>query len=96
MDTLQTECRCLPRDSLTPDNKCYQPYTRGPCDFGEWWVFRAGGGQCEEKKYCKRFDNWHWWSPDQRCYRQFTQVLLLLPNKWQMLPNSVQSYVNVK
>ena len=76
MDTLQTECRCLPRNSLTPDNKCHQPYTRGPCDFGQWWVFREAetAGQCEEKKYCKRFDNWHWWSPDQRCYRQFTQV----------------------
>jgi len=75
MDTLQTECRCLPRNSLTPDNKCHQPYTRGPCDFGQWWVFREAeaAGQCEEKKYCKRFDNWHWWSPDQRCYRQFTQ-----------------------
>ena len=53
-----------------------QPYTRGPCDFGEWFVFREGepGGFCQEKKYCKRFDNWHWWSPHQRCYRQFTQV----------------------
>ena len=79
MDTLQTECRCLPRNSLTPDNKCHQPYTRGPCDFGQWWVFREGeaAGQCEEKKYCKRFDNWHWWSPDQRCYRQFTQVFVI-------------------
>jgi len=75
MDTLQTECRCLPRNSLTDDGKCYQPYTRGPCDFGEWFIFRDGqaGGYCEEKKYCKRFDNWHWWAPDQRCYRQYTQ-----------------------
>eukprot|EP00090_Calanus_glacialis_P000030 TRINITY_DN10028_c0_g1_i1.p1 TRINITY_DN10028_c0_g1~~TRINITY_DN10028_c0_g1_i1.p1 ORF type:complete len:456 (+),score=54.49 TRINITY_DN10028_c0_g1_i1:139-1506(+) len=74
MDTLQTGCRCLPKNSLTPQGKCFQPYTRGPCKFGEWFVFHDGqGGQCEEKKYCKRFDNWHWWAPDQRCYRQFTQ-----------------------
>ena len=78
MDTLQTGCRCLPRNSLTPQGKCFQPYTRGPCNFGEWFVFASDsvspqGGRCEEKKYCKRFDNWHWWAPDQRCYRQFTQ-----------------------
>ena len=32
-----------------------------------------GSARCENKKYCKRFDNWHWWSPHQRCYRQFSQ-----------------------
>ena len=68
---------------MTSEGKCFQPYTRGPCKFGEWFVFQTAaaaageGGRCEEKRYCKRFDNWHWWSPDQRCYRQFTQVLLL-------------------
>jgi len=73
-DTLQTGCRCLPKNSLTKEGKCFQPYTRGPCRFGEWFVFNGQEtGKCEEKKYCKRFDNWHWWAPDQRCYRQFTQ-----------------------
>merc|ERR1719244_2008325 len=73
-DTLQTGCRCLPKNSLTTAGQCFQPYTRGPCRFGEWFVFYPGKqGKCEDKKYCKRFDNWHWWSPDQRCYRQFTQ-----------------------
>jgi len=74
MDSLLTGCRCLPENSLTDTGMCYEPYTRGPCQFGEWFVFnKDGGGNCEEKKYCKRFDNWHWWSPHQRCYRQFTQ-----------------------
>ncbi len=42
--------------------------------FGEWLIFEAdGSSRCEDKKYCKRFDNWHWWSPHQRCYRQFSQ-----------------------
>ena len=42
--------------------------------FGEWLVFKNdGSARCENKKYCKRFDNWHWWSPHQRCYRQFSQ-----------------------
>lgn len=41
---------------------------------GEWLVFKSdGSARCENKKYCKRFDNWHWWSPHQRCYRQFSQ-----------------------
>ena len=46
--------------------------------FGEWLVFKKGKdgpvtAKCEGKKYCKRFDNWHWWAPHQRCYRQFSQ-----------------------
>ena len=42
--------------------------------FGEYLVFKKGGrATCETKRYCKRFDNWHWWEPHQRCYRQFTQ-----------------------
>ena len=41
---------------------------------GEWLVFKSNGSaRCENKKFCKRFDNWHWWSPHQRCYRQFSQ-----------------------
>ncbi|XP_023320382.1 uncharacterized protein LOC111695330 [Eurytemora carolleeae] len=73
-DTALTECRCLPLNSLTESGKCFEPFTRGPCEFGEWFVWnRKEGGRCEEKKYCKRFDNWHWWSPHQRCYRQYTQ-----------------------
>ena len=42
--------------------------------FGEYLVFKKGGAAvCESKRYCKRFDNWHWWEPHQRCYRQFSQ-----------------------
>ena len=42
--------------------------------FGEYLVFKKGGAAvCETKKYCKRFDNWHWWEAHQRCYRQFSQ-----------------------
>ena len=31
-----------------------------------------------------RFDNWHWWSPHQRCYRQYTQVF---HDTWQLRDN---------
>ena len=31
-----------------------------------------------------RFDNWHWWSPHQRCYRQYTQVF---HDRWQLRDN---------
>ena len=42
--------------------------------FGEWLVYKPDGGAiCEDKVYCKRFDNWHWWPSHQRCYRQFSQ-----------------------
>ncbi len=42
--------------------------------FGQWLVFKKDGtAKCEDKKYCKRFDNWHWWPQHQRCYRQFSQ-----------------------
>ena len=45
-----------------------------PHRFGEWLVFKADGrAACEDKVYCKRFDNWHWWPSHQRCYRQFSQ-----------------------
>ena len=41
---------------------------------GEWLVFKSdGSARCENKKYCKRFDNWHWRSAHQRCDRQFSQ-----------------------
>ena len=74
LEALDVQCTCLPKIATTEDGRCYQPYTRGPCEFGEWLVFKSdGSARCENKKYCKRFDNWHWWSPHQRCYRQFSQ-----------------------
>ncbi|XP_040569721.1 uncharacterized protein [Lepeophtheirus salmonis] len=74
IEAIDVQCNCLPSNSTTKDGRCFQPYTTGPCRFGEWLVFNKNGeGVCEEKKYCKRFDNWHWWSPHQRCYRQFSQ-----------------------
>lgn len=74
LQELQVQCTCLPKRSMTDGGRCYEPYTRGPCRFGEYLVFKKGGrATCETKRYCKRFDNWHWWEPHQRCYRQFTQ-----------------------
>jgi len=74
LQELKVQCTCLPKRSMTDDGRCYEPYTRGPCRFGEYLVFKKGGAAvCETKKYCKRFDNWHWWEAHQRCYRQFSQ-----------------------
>lgn len=78
LEALEVQCTCLPKHSTTEDGRCYEPYTRGPCPFGEWLVFKkskddSSTARCEGKKYCKRFDNWHWWAPHQRCYRQFSQ-----------------------
>eukprot|EP00095_Tigriopus_kingsejongensis_P003671 maker-scaffold11_size778918-snap-gene-5.21 protein:Tk03671 transcript:maker-scaffold11_size778918-snap-gene-5.21-mRNA-1 annotation:"hypothetical protein DAPPUDRAFT_324689" len=74
LEAIDIKCTCLPKNSMTETHQCYQPYTRGPCNFGDWLVFKKDGtSECQDKKYCKRFDNWHWWSPHQRCYRQFSQ-----------------------
>ena len=58
------------RDKLAEESYLFNYNFR----LGEWLVFKSdGSARCENKKYCKRFDNWHWWSPHQRCYRQFSQ-----------------------
>ena len=31
LEALEVQCTCLPKHSTTEDNRCYQPYTRGPC-----------------------------------------------------------------
>ena len=74
LDTLKTECKCLPGNVTTADGHCFEPYSRGPCHLGDWLVFsQPGVAVCEPKTHCTRFDNWFYWTPDQRCYRQYSR-----------------------
>ena len=43
LDTLKTECKCLPGNVTTADGHCYEPYSRGPCQLGSWLVFSQVG-----------------------------------------------------
>lgn len=31
LEAIDIKCTCLPKNSMTEDHQCYQPYTRGPC-----------------------------------------------------------------
>ncbi|CAL4106594.1 unnamed protein product, partial [Meganyctiphanes norvegica] len=74
LDTLKTTCKCLPGNVTTADGHCYEPYSRGPCDLGDWLVFsQPGVAVCERKEHCSRFDNWFYWTDEERCYRQYTR-----------------------
>ena len=33
LEAIDEQCTCLPRSATTEDGRCYQPYTRGPCEY---------------------------------------------------------------
>ena len=33
LEALEVQCTCLPKIATTEDGRCYQPYTRGPCEY---------------------------------------------------------------
>ena len=32
LEALEVQCTCLPKIATTENGRCYQPYTRGPCE----------------------------------------------------------------
>ncbi|XP_076067430.1 uncharacterized protein LOC143040347 [Oratosquilla oratoria] len=74
LDSIKTECKCLPGNVTTVEGRCFEPYSRGHCEIGNWLVFSEPGvAVCAPKKHCTRFDNWFYWLAEERCYRQYTQ-----------------------
>ena len=33
LEALEVQCTCLPKIATTENGRCYQPYTRGPCEW---------------------------------------------------------------
>ena len=39
LEALEVQCTCLPKIATTENGRCYQPYTRGPCEYGLLFLF---------------------------------------------------------
>jgi hypothetical protein len=55
LEAIDVQCTCLPKLATTTDGSCYQPYTRGPCQYVKYIMARKYTIIARESHYNSEF-----------------------------------------